>query len=156
MEGIFNVLYMSYGRGARPLTALPELPIAQGVTLHMRSGPYGIWAAVTTYTGANFAADYGPSPARNYARARQVLQSHQQTPNAYIGVNTIIQGSPEKFLMWITATGGHRDPEGAEMHPGDAFILEWDRAERRSGNLPRKVAQQYCTTTIGVAIGGRR
>ncbi|CAE7330292.1 hus1 [Symbiodinium necroappetens] len=154
MEGIFNVLYMSHGRGPRPLTAPPELPIAQGVTLHMRSGPYGIWAAVTTHTGANFAADYGPSPARNYARARQVLQSHQQTPNAYIGVNTaftllpwgdITQGSPEKFLMWITATGGHRDPEGAEMHPGDAFILEWDRAERRwrPGNLPRKVAQQY-------------
>ena len=142
MEGNFNNLLLNHGRGPKPLTAPPELPIRRGVVLHMRSGPFGIWAAITTHEGANFAADYSPSPARSYTRARPTLRSTEPVPDAYIGVNTaftllpwgnIDQGAPEKFLMWITAVGGYRDPDGAEMHPGDAYIL----------NLPRKVAQQY-------------
>ena len=154
MEGNFNHLILSQGRGPRPSTAPPELPIGRGVTLHMRSGPFGIWAAITTHSHATYAADYGPQPARSYTRARQTLRDSEPVPDAYIGVNTafalfpwgdIQHGAPEKFLMWVTATGGQRDPDGAEMHPGDAYLLEWDRGEQRwrPGNLPRKVAQQY-------------
>ncbi|CAE7300179.1 unnamed protein product, partial [Symbiodinium necroappetens] len=154
MEGNFNHLILSQGRGQRPATAPPELPVGRGVTLHMRSGPFGIWAAITTHSQATFAADYGPQPARSYTRARQTLRDSEPVPDAYIGVNTafalfpwgeIQHGAPEKFLMWVTATGGQRDPDGADMHPGDAYLLEWDRGEQRwrPGNLPRKVAQQY-------------
>ncbi|CAE7590509.1 unnamed protein product, partial [Symbiodinium necroappetens] len=154
LRGTINVLNIHPGRGANPLTAPPELPIAPGVTLHMRALPFGVWAGITMPDRATHGPDYGPQPARSYARARQHIQPTQPLPNAYIGVHTaftllpwgdLVAGAPDRWLMVITAVGRHVDTDGAELHPGEAYLLSWDTAAARwqPSSLPRKVAHQY-------------
>ncbi|CAE7255283.1 TTLL6 [Symbiodinium sp. CCMP2456] len=153
LDGNINTLLVSAGRGPPPLTAPPEIPIAEGVHLHLRACPFGVWAGVTMARGAHNHPMY-EQRARAYTRARQQLLDGGETPSAYVGRNTafallpwgqITDGAPDKWLMIVTALGRQVDDEAAHMQPGDMYLLEWNPRTQRwhRGRLPRKVGIQY-------------
>ena len=110
----------------------PELPIAPGITLHMRALPFAVWGRRQLALGRR-------TPTTTQARAQRLHRGPH-------GFHT----PPLQDLRWllvVTAVGRNVDvdTEGAEMHAGKAYLLSWEQATARwrPSSLPRNVAHQY-------------